>query len=80
MQQNARWEDRTGDARRLLNTDLEIVVGEMYAITLDHGVEYGKYLELKHQGRFAIIQPALDHWGPIVFDAVRRFMNGRIGI
>lgn len=54
----APWTDRTGHARqRLSGTNTRITKG--YKITLAHGVDYGIWLELAHEKRFAIIQPTI---------------------
>jgi len=56
MKQKAPWKDRTGNARAGLfgTASLE---GQEIVIRLGHTVEYGKYLELAHDGRYAIIEP-----------------------
>ena len=55
---NAPWTDRTGHARqRLTGTTSRIDKG--YRITLAHGVDYGKWLELAHEKKYAIIQPTI---------------------
>lgn len=78
MKQNAPWKDITGNARAGLHAEVGILVGRHYDLYLDHSdaVPYGSLLELKNQGKFAIIQPALDHWQPIIFNEVARFLNG----
>ena len=54
----APWTDRTGHARqRLTGTVTSMTSG--YRITLAHGVDYGIWLELAHEKRFAIIQPTI---------------------
>ena len=54
----APWTDRTGHARqRLTGTVTSMTSG--YKITLAHGVDYGIWLELAHEKRFAIIQPTI---------------------
>jgi hypothetical protein len=62
-QQNAPWEDRTGEARRGLTA-----IGEQrltkYTITLFHTVSYGIWLEVRWDGRFAIIVPTIEVMGP----------------
>src|SRR5688500_10891929 len=55
MKANAPWQDRTGAARAGLTATVE---GN--AVTLAHGVDYGLWLEIANQGRFAIIAPAID--------------------
>lgn len=60
---NAPWDDRTGDARDGLKA-----VGEQrlvtYTITLFHTVDYGIWLEVRWDGKYAIILPTLEHMGP----------------
>lgn len=55
---NAKWTDRTGAARQRLNTKVE-KVSNGYQIALAHGVDYGIYLEMAHEKRFAIIEDSL---------------------
>ncbi|NDJ63283.1 MAG: hypothetical protein GYB67_19340 [Chloroflexi bacterium] len=74
MQANAPWQDVTGAARARLHTDVELLV-EGLVIALDHGVDYGLFLELMGAGEFAIIGPALDTWAPIVYDDLRRLLQ-----
>lgn len=63
---NAAWTDRTGNARQSLHAFVEQLSRDSVALYLAHGVEYGKWLELAHAGRYAIILPALQaHYGPI---------------
>lgn len=58
MRDNAKWTDRTGHARqRLTGTANKVTSG--YRITLAQGVDYGIWLELAHEKRFAIIQPTI---------------------
>lgn len=56
--QNARWTDRTGHARQRLTADA-ITASPGYKIRLAHGVDYGKWLELANEKRFAIIQETI---------------------
>lgn len=71
MKQQARWTDRTGNARQSLYTEVEdMALGAMLA--MDYGVEYGFWLEFANQGDYAIVKPALDHWGPLIWAAVQR--------
>ena len=56
--QKARWTDRTGHARqRLTGTALPLVNG--YKLRLAHGVDYGKWLELAHERKYAIIEETI---------------------
>lgn len=66
---NAPWADRTGAARNGLTASVELEAGEV-VLTLEHTVDYGQWLELIQDGRFAIIMPTLEALGPeIIRDA-----------
>ena len=71
MKQNAVWVDRTGNARQALFTDVEWIVGDAIYLYAAQGMDYGTYLELNHQGRFAIILPALEHFAPMIWRDVQ---------
>lgn len=62
MKQNAPWRDRTRDARRTLSAS-SYQRGEVKGILLAHGVDYGRWLELRWGGRYAIILPTLEVMG-----------------
>jgi hypothetical protein len=63
--QHAKWEDRTGDARRGLKS---IVVhndrDRVSTLYLGHTVQYGVHLEARWGGKFQIIMPTLRLVGP----------------
>lgn len=59
---NARWENQTGEARRRLNASYEMVANG-YKLILAHGVNYGIWLELAHEKRYAIIMETIDSVG-----------------
>lgn len=81
-QPNAPWTDRTGDARRELHGDV-INDGQFYGITLRHGesIDYGKWLEIRWGGRYAIIMPTqllfAPKLGAIVAGKVKLALSGR---
>lgn len=60
---NAPWEDRTGDARHGLTAQGEQRL-VTYTITLFHTAEYGLWLEVRWDGKYAIILPTLEVMGP----------------
>ena len=60
---NAPWEDQTGDARRGGTAEMGVEGAEAY-IELYHTVDYGLWLELIQDGRFAIIMPTLEQLAP----------------
>lgn len=62
---NAPWTDQTGNARNGLAARAGRE-GESYYIVLYHQVPYGLWLEVKYDGRNAIIMPTLDEFLPKV--------------
>lgn len=68
-QENAPWEDQTGDAR----AGLEAILEEHPVhptIYLYHTVEYGKWLEIRWNGLYAIIMPTIEDMGPGLIKAL----------
>lgn len=64
--EHAPWRDRSGNARQTLNAFVEDLSEEVVAIYLAHGMDYGKYLELRNQSRYAIVWPTIEaHLGEI---------------
>ena len=55
MKEKAPWKDRTGNARAGLFGKAGLDGHEVY-IRLGHMVDYGVFLELAHDGRYAIIE------------------------
>ena len=77
-QSNARWTDRNGSPRQRLNAYVR-AMSNGYRITLAHGVEYGIWLELAHEKRFAIIPETIDYVGTTeIMPAFERFLE-RLG-
>lgn len=74
MKDNAPWQDRTGNARNGL-TAQAYKEGEEIGIELAHSVPYGIYLEVRFSGTYAIIQPTIDHMGPIVMSRFNRLLD-----
>jgi hypothetical protein len=72
--ENAPWTDRTGDARERLHATVE-ETGPIGTIVLAHGVDYGLWLEIANGGRYAIIAPAIDVYGPIVMRSLQNMIN-----
>lgn len=75
MKDNAPWEDQTSNARQTLWTEVNDVPNQMVTIILSHGVYYGIFLELCNAGRYAIINPALDHFAPLIWADVQRMLS-----
>lgn len=73
---NASWTDRTTNARNGLaarsgRTD------KVHYIVLFHQVPYGIYLETMQSGRFAIIMPTIDEFGPQVMNTFQKILDKR---
>lgn len=60
--ENRKWTDRTGHARQRMHGYVGDIP-EGYRVTLAHGVDYGIWLELAHEKRFAIIPQAIEYVG-----------------
>lgn len=74
---NAPWADRTGAARNGLTASVYVDGGEI-VLELSHSVDYGYWLELIQDGRFAIIMPTLEALGArVVRDAGGQIMAVR---
>lgn len=72
---NARWTDRTGNARGRLNGRTE-PINNGQRIILAHGVDYGIWLELAHEKRFSIIPETIDYVGAFeIMPSFERFME-----
>jgi hypothetical protein len=74
MKANAPWSDKTGNARQALYTALE--ENEKHLILIaDHGMEYGIFLETIKAGQWGIVAPAIDHFAPQIFNAIRQLIK-----
>lgn len=77
-QRNAKWTDRSGNARLRLNAYVSAMENG-YRITLAHGVDYGIWLELAHEKWFSIIPQTINYVGTFdIMPAFERFLE-RIG-
>lgn len=72
---NAPWTDRTGKARQSLGTNVKKEGMTKYVISLSHGVDYGLWLELCRDKRYAIILPTLESYGPRVINNFSGLMS-----
>lgn len=55
---NRPWTDRTGDARRRLKGYAE-KINDGARVCIAHGVDYGIWLEVAHEKRYAILEPTV---------------------
>ena len=75
-QANAPWEDQSGAARDGLTAEYEDAGLFKHAIILYHTVDYGIWLEIRWNGRYAIIIPTIEHMGPTVMAATSNMFGG----
>lgn len=66
---NAKWTDRTSNARNGLIAFTE-EHGRLWRIVITHSVSYGIWLEIRWGGRYSIIRPSVQHEGPLVMRTV----------
>jgi hypothetical protein len=52
-----------------------VLSGTKIRIYLAHTVDYGVYLELANDQRFAVIDPTLEHMAPIIYRGYARIMR-----
>ena len=57
---NARWTDRTGHARQFIRSNVEWQNTNKLLISISHHVDYGIWLELANEGKYAILEEALN--------------------
>lgn len=72
---NARWTDRTGNARNGLGVEFSHVPMVKHGFALYHGVPYGVWLELKWSGRYGIIKETVQRAFPALMASIRGAMR-----
>ena len=75
MKVNRPWTDRTGMAKALLSAKVSRPDTNTVRITLSHGVNYGMWLELAHEKRFAIVAPTVREEGPRLVEGLSGIMS-----
>lgn len=71
---NRPWHDRTGNARMRLNgyvTKNDV----RYRINLAHGVDYGLWLEMAREKRYAILEPTVRLKGPEALSGMEHLLD-----
>lgn len=74
MRVKAPWTDRTGVARASLFSDVRLGPDEL-SIILAHGVDYGVYLELANNGKYAILWPTATANAPDIVASYQRLLR-----
>lgn len=73
--EHAPWGDVTGNARASLHSFIEDLSDDTVRLYLSHGVEYGIWLEVKWQGKYAIIWPTIERH----LEEIRLMLQGIFG-
>lgn len=74
--QNRLWRDRTGHARQRLKGYYETSDnGNKTRIYISHGVEYGKWLELAHERRYAILKKTVNTCSKQVLESFKKMFD-----
>jgi hypothetical protein len=68
------WHDISGNAKEGLKAGT-ILSGNKIRIYLCHQVDYGVYLELAHDKKYAIIDPTIEHFVPEIKRNYQRIMR-----
>lgn len=76
---NRRWTDRTSRARTGMVGYAYWESKSVVAAVVAHTVDYGVYLELAHQRKYAILEQALEEHKEEIQEAVKEVLKGRIG-
>lgn len=76
MKTNARWIDHSSNARNGLGARA-LGNSNRIAVVLYHSVPYGIWLEVRWDGRYAIIEPAIAEFGPKLMAMVQRLAFGK---
>lgn len=71
---NARWTDRTGNARQRLKGETRWEESALIA-AITHNVDYGIWLELCHEKKYAILEEALNSQAQNLLDAYQEFIR-----
>lgn len=74
LKENARWTDRTGNLRQSMFAEVQKFVDKV-VLMFDYGLEYGFWLETKNNSEFSVISPALDHFGQLIWEDIKRLMS-----
>ena len=72
--ETARWTDRTGNARQRLKGSTRWEEAALIA-AISHNVDYGIWLELCNEKKYAILEEALESQAQNLIDAYQRFLS-----
>lgn len=73
--QNAPWTDRTGQARQRLTGQAYWENANIVVAAIAHQVDYGIWLELAHQRKYAILEKTLEEHKGEIEEAVKKLLE-----
>lgn len=73
---NTPWTDQTGMARKYLQSHISWNNTDTLLVTLSHHVEYGVYLELANECKYAILEKALREYAPQFMEGWKEIIGG----
>lgn len=73
--ENAPWTDRTGQARQRLTGQAYWENPNIVVAAIAHQVDYGIWLELAHQRKYAILEKALEEHRGEIEEAVKTLLK-----
>lgn len=73
--QNAPWTDRTGQARQRLTGQAYWENANIVVAAIAHQVDYGIWLELAHQRKYAILEKTIEEHRGEIEDAVTTLLK-----
>jgi hypothetical protein len=68
MKVNRPWTDQTNQAKARLHTSVSQPNPNIVRITLAHGVNYGIWLELANEKKYAILAPTVNKFAPKIVE------------
>jgi hypothetical protein len=71
MKSSAKWRDQTGNARNGLGGQ-SVVTTNKVATVFYHTVPYGIWLEVRWDGKYAVIGPAVERFAPRMMGLVAK--------
>jgi hypothetical protein len=74
--ENAKWEDRTGNARQGIKGESFWVNEHTITCALSHSVDYGIWLELANEKKYAILEEAIQEHKNELITAYERLVGG----
>ena len=72
--QEASWTDRSAEARRRLKGSIQ-PMAKGYRVKLSHGVDYGVWLEVANEKKYAIIEPSINKLSPEIMKGLNNLID-----